>query len=66
VVGQTEVVVQAPAKYLFASEAHVGTEFAFQLGEDEVAFAGFAVLADRAAGGLFDSFKDIFHFLMIL
>ncbi len=49
-IGQAEVVVDAPAEHLLAVEAHVGTQFAFKLRECEIAVYLFTVLPDRATG----------------
>ena len=49
-VGQTEVVVEAPAKHLLAVETHVRTQLAFQLRECEIAVNFLAVLPDRTTG----------------
>ena len=58
-IGQSQVVVQAPAEDFLTLEAHVRTELPFQLGEHEIAEGFVAVLPQGAAGIFCDSFKNI-------
>ena len=62
VVGQTEVVVQAPVEHLLAAETHVRTDFALEFGECEITVGIGHVLANRAAGILLKTGKNINHF----
>ena len=50
-VGQAEIVVDAPAKHVFAVETHVRAKFAFQLRECEITVNEFTILSDRTTGG---------------
>ena len=50
VVGQAEVVVQAPGEHFFAAEHHAGLDFAFQLGKGEVAVGVVRVRARAGRG----------------
>ena len=58
-VGQAQVVVQAPVQHLAAAEDHVRADFALELRERVVAVAQLLVLADRTPGILFESFENI-------
>jgi hypothetical protein len=46
VVGQAQVVVEAPHQHFLPAEGHVGTQLAFQLGKAEVTVALFGVATD--------------------
>ena len=59
VVGQAQVVVQAPVEHRGAVEDHVGAEFALQTGIHIVAEALLEILSDRAAAVAFDSVKNV-------
>ena len=61
VVGQTQIVVQAPVQHLLAVERHLGTQLALELRKIEIAIGQLAILSQRTAGRLFDSFKNILH-----
>ena len=54
-IGQTQIVVEAPIQHRFAAESHVRTDGAFEFGEREISVAVFLVHTDRAAGILFES-----------
>ena len=58
-VGQAQIVVQAPVQHLAAAEDHVRADFALELRERVVAVAQLLVLADRTPGILFESFENI-------
>ena len=59
VVGQAQVVVEAPAENFLALEPHMGSQFSFQFGEHVVAEGLVTILSQRAAGIFCDSFKNI-------
>ena len=50
VVGQTQIVVQAPAEHLPAIEGHARSEFTFQTRKSEITVGTFTVLPNRATG----------------
>ena len=54
-VGQSEVVVEAPVEDLLAAELHAGPYVALQLGECEIAVCIIDILPNRAAGIIPDS-----------
>ena len=61
VIGQAQVVVQAPVQHLLSPEGHVGTDFSFEFGECEIPVGITHVHTDRASGILFEAFKNIYH-----
>ena len=61
VIGQAQVVVQAPVQHLLSPKGHVGTDFSFEFGECEIPVGITHVHTDRASGILFEAFKNIYH-----
>ncbi len=47
-IGESQVVVQAPDYFLFSTENHAASNFTFQLWEGKITVCSFSVLADRA------------------
>ena len=64
VIGQAEIVVDAPANHFFAFENHAITQFAFELGKHVVTFGYFGVLAQGA--GLLENTIEQIHYLKII
>ena len=58
-VGQAEVVVQAPVQHFATAEHHPRTDLPFEFRKRIITVAQFLVLADRAAGVLVYSVKNI-------
>ena len=54
-VGQSEVVVQAPVEHLLAPENHMGADFAFEFGESVITMGIRHILTDRSARILFEA-----------
>ena len=50
VIGQAQVVVQAPVQHLLSPKGHVGTDFSFEFGECEIPVGITHVHTDRASG----------------
>jgi len=46
-IGQTQIIVQAPDQSLFSSEYHPVTYFTFQLGEHKITFCLIGILPER-------------------
>ena len=63
-VGQTQIIVQAPAKHFLAVENHAGTQFAFQTGKRKITVSTLTVLPDRTTRIFCYSFKNV-HFYRI-
>ena len=57
-IGQAEVVVDAPHQHFLPSESHLVGDVPFQLGKGEVAVGVLGVLAKRATV-IADSVKDV-------
>ena len=58
VVGQPQVVIQAPVQYFPPAEHHPGTDFSFQFRKCEIAVCFFGILADITSL-FFYSFKNV-------
>ena len=58
-VGQSEIVVEAPVEHRHAVENHMGAEFALETGIHVIAEALLKVLSDRTARVPFDSVKNV-------
>ena len=64
-VGQSQVVVQAPVEHLLSPEHHVGTDLALEFREGEIAVSVRHVLTDRSARIFFEACKNINHIYLI-
>ena len=64
-VGQAEVVVQAPVEHHLPAEAHVGAELTLQFGECEIAVRIGHVLPDGASGIFLQTCKNIHHNIVL-
>ena len=61
VVGQSEVIVQAPVEHLLAPENHVGTDVAFEFGKGIITVGVRHVLTDGATCIFLQACKNINH-----
>ena len=58
-IGKAKIIVQAPVKDRNTVEKHMRAQFPFQTGIHIIAEALFEILAYRAAGIAFNSFKNV-------
>ena len=66
VVGQSEVIVQAPVEHLLAPENHVGTDVAFEFGKGIITVGVRHVLTDRSARIFLEACKNINHICLVI
>ena len=59
VVGQTEIVVETPAKDILSVELHVRAQFTLESWKCEITFSFFTILADRATCRFSYSVKNV-------